>query len=186
MAIINGAIEVFSEKGFRGATTKELAARVGVSEPVLYQHFSNKEDLYAAILEQLAGTCDVVLPLNESQDDREFLTELANGLIDWHREHPAFIRLMLLSALEGHDFHDLLHSRYAAVFFEQLKGYFARRVDQGIFRKVDPTCAAQSFIWTVGHYAMQLTIFKKGFGSELDQQKTVDQLIDIFMQGIQA
>src|SRR3954471_23877753 len=87
VAIINAAIEVFSEKGFRGATTKELAARVGVSEPVLYQHFNNKGELYSAILEQLVEKAEHVFPLAEPPvgTDREFLKKLGNGIIDWHR-----------------------------------------------------------------------------------------------------
>jgi len=53
-AIVRCAIRLFAEKGFRGATTRELAASVGVTEPVLYQHFETKRDLYAAIIEAKA------------------------------------------------------------------------------------------------------------------------------------
>ncbi len=187
-AIINAAIEVFSERGFHGSTTKELASRVGVSEPVLYQHFSNKGELYGAILERLASTAEVAIPLVAPPEgrDREFLTTLANGIIDWHRKNPAFVRLMLLSALEGHEFHDLLHRKYVAVFFDEMKAYFADRMERGIFRKVDPICAAQSFAWAIGQFALQLTVLGNGVNAGLNQEKTVDQLIDIFMQGIQA
>ena len=83
--IISAAIRLFSEKGFRGATTRELASIVGVSEPVLYQHFSTKRDIYSAILEELASSTTSVVPqllepppVNAGQD-REFLTALANG-----------------------------------------------------------------------------------------------------------
>ena len=50
-AIVSAAISLFSEKGFSGTTTRELAARVHVTEPVLYQHFRAKRDLYRAIIE---------------------------------------------------------------------------------------------------------------------------------------
>ena len=54
-AIVHSAIHLFAEKGFRGATTRELAAAAGVTEPVLYQHFRTKSDLYSAIIEAKAG-----------------------------------------------------------------------------------------------------------------------------------
>lgn len=49
-AIVATAREVFSEGGFRGATTAEIARRAGVSEPILYRHFQCKRDLYLAAL----------------------------------------------------------------------------------------------------------------------------------------
>src|SRR5260370_40790063 len=53
-AIVDAAVRLFSERGFRGTTTRELAAAVGVSEPTLYAHFATTRDLYSAIIEQLA------------------------------------------------------------------------------------------------------------------------------------
>jgi TetR/AcrR family transcriptional regulator, transcriptional repressor of aconitase len=49
-AIIAAAMPLFARKGFAGATIKELALAAGVSEALLYKHFSNKEAIYAAIL----------------------------------------------------------------------------------------------------------------------------------------
>lgn len=54
-AILDEAVKLFSEKGFRGVTTRELAAAVGVTEPVLYQHFETKRDLYRALIEEPAA-----------------------------------------------------------------------------------------------------------------------------------
>ena len=61
-AILDAAVRLFSEKGFRGVTTRELAAAVGVSEPVLYQHFETKRDLYHAIIEERAVQGERALP----------------------------------------------------------------------------------------------------------------------------
>lgn len=48
-AIVRAVIPVFAEKGFHGATTKELAEASNVSEALLYKHFPSKEDLFTAI-----------------------------------------------------------------------------------------------------------------------------------------
>src|SRR5205085_192912 len=48
--IVEIAAELFSQKGFRGTTTKEIAERAGVSEAIIFRHFATKDDLYAAIL----------------------------------------------------------------------------------------------------------------------------------------
>ena len=47
--IIDAAIELFSETGFAGTTTRRLAEAAGISEAALYLHFETKEALYEAI-----------------------------------------------------------------------------------------------------------------------------------------
>jgi TetR/AcrR family transcriptional regulator len=48
--IIEVAVRLFSQKGFRGATTREIATAAGVNEAIIFRHFSTKSDLYAAII----------------------------------------------------------------------------------------------------------------------------------------
>src|SRR5579885_2281505 len=93
-AIVNAAVKLFSEKGFRGTTTRELAASVGVSERVLYQHFATKKHLYAAIIdaksneiEQIAERLRIWM---DGNDDRGFFACVANVILDWHEQNPAW------------------------------------------------------------------------------------------------
>ena len=48
--IVSAAAERFAEAGYDGATLDEIAARAGVTKPVLYRHFGSKRDLYLALL----------------------------------------------------------------------------------------------------------------------------------------
>src|SRR5258708_23223130 len=47
--ILRSAHAVFTEKGFNGATTRELANAAGISEALLFRHFPTKEALYSAV-----------------------------------------------------------------------------------------------------------------------------------------
>src|ERR687896_460399 len=49
--LIDVAIRLFSRKGFRGTTTKEIALAARVNEAIIFRHFPTKEDLYAATLD---------------------------------------------------------------------------------------------------------------------------------------
>ena len=51
-ALLDTACSVFSRLSYRGATTAEIAAEAGVSEPILYRHFGSKRELYLACLDQ--------------------------------------------------------------------------------------------------------------------------------------
>jgi AcrR family transcriptional regulator len=50
--IERAAAEVFAERGYRGASMDEIAARSGVSAPVVYDHFASKQDLHVQLLER--------------------------------------------------------------------------------------------------------------------------------------
>lgn len=49
--VLETACRVFSRRSYRGVTTAEIAQEAGVSEPILYRHFSSKRDLYIACLD---------------------------------------------------------------------------------------------------------------------------------------
>lgn len=51
--LLETALRLFTEGSYRGTTTAEIARAAGVSEPILYRHFSSKRDLYLAALDHL-------------------------------------------------------------------------------------------------------------------------------------
>ena len=53
--ILDIAVRLFSHKGFRGTTTKEIALAAGVNEAIIFRHFATKEELYRAIIDQNAS-----------------------------------------------------------------------------------------------------------------------------------
>lgn len=50
-AIVRAAVPLFARKGFAGTTTRELAEAAGISEALLFRHFSSKQSLYCEILQ---------------------------------------------------------------------------------------------------------------------------------------
>jgi AcrR family transcriptional regulator len=53
--ILRAASEVFAESGYRAAKVSDVAARVGVTEPVIFQNFGSKAALFAAVIERAAA-----------------------------------------------------------------------------------------------------------------------------------
>jgi AcrR family transcriptional regulator len=54
-SILDAATEVFAAAGYRAAKVSDVAARLGVSEPVIFQNFGSKAALYAAVLDRVAA-----------------------------------------------------------------------------------------------------------------------------------
>lgn len=189
-AIIEAASKLFAEKGFRGVTTREVAQAVGVSEPVLYQHFQTKRDLYVAIIESISTEvqCRFEPALasmgDYDKDDRAILLEVAGNISRWHDEDPTLSRLLMFSALEGQEFSDLFFARHARPQFDVLKGYFEHRIKRGIFRAIDPAIATWAFIGMVAHHSMIVNYHH--FDPYPQAKDTLlSQMVELFLNGLQ-
>jgi AcrR family transcriptional regulator len=187
-AIVAEAIRLFAEKGFRGATTRELARSLGVTEPVLYQHFKTKRDLYTAIIETKAREGmekSTALQLySKGDDDRAFFSELARLILTNFDQDPAYMRLLLFSALERHELASLFFRQQVLQFFNVIAGYIRRRERAGAFRSVDPQVAARSFIGMVSYHGQIRLLFDADL--RMSRQKLVDQIVTSFLDGLRT
>ena len=189
-AIVDSAVDLFSERGFRGTTTRELAAAVGVSEPVLYQHFSTKRVLYDAILEAKTaetapGTEEELTTLSRAGDNRALFTRLAELLLDFYVRDPRYSRLLMFSALERHELSRLFYERHVACFYEFLTRHIKQQMEAGVFRPMDPLLAARAFAGMVAHQGLIFSVLYPG-NLPAPQPVIIQTLVDLFLGGITA
>ncbi|MBM3727232.1 MAG: TetR/AcrR family transcriptional regulator [Acidobacteria bacterium] len=185
--ILQSAMKLFSERGFRGATTRELAAAAGVSEPVLYQHFKTKRDLFTAIIEwKIESSLELVAGLLDSSrtitDDREFFARLALVILEWYERDPAYVRLLLHSGLEGHELSEIFFDKQRCAFHDMVAGYIGERISQGVFRPVDPKAAADAFIGMIAHQGLASLLFKAHY----DRGQLAGVAVAIFLDGMRT
>lgn len=189
-AIVKAAFELFAKNGFRGTTTREIAAAVGVSEPVLYQHFVTKRELYTAIIDKMieSGTAEDIRRLEDlgnGVEDRAFFTELAQHILRWYLQDTSRIRLLLFSALEGHELAELWQQRVSTRFLGFVEQYIARRAASGAFFVADPPVAARYFTGAVGQYGLMRALFQCPPPART-QDEVVDEFVTLFLQSIRA
>ena len=97
--ILDAAEEVFAEKGFEGATLRDIAQRVGIRIPSLYNHFSSKDALYAAVLER--GIGPVFEALGAEASGAVDPGELVDQMMQLLSQRPNLPRLVLHETLTG-------------------------------------------------------------------------------------
>ena len=100
--IIDAALDVFSQFGFRGSTVDQIAARAGMSKPNLLYYFRRKDDIYRAVLERTLA--DWLAPLTGLDPDGDPITELTRYIeakIALSRAIPKASRLFALEILQG-------------------------------------------------------------------------------------
>jgi len=183
-SIIAAAASLFAQKGFNGTTTRAIAKTAGISEALLFRYFPTKRALYAAIIaakSQLSQLMASIEQAADKRDDVQVFTLIASFRI--HRgADPSLLRLLLFSALEGHELSDMFFRNRHRVFYEFLAGYIARRTREGKFRKVDPLLAAQSFVGMIVYHRLLHDIF--GVPAHCSPEEAVAGYVDVFLEGL--
>lgn len=94
---------LFAKKGFEAVTVEEIAARAGVSKPVVYEHFGGKEGLYAVVVDREMGYLldSMTQALARTPDDgqqlrpRELLERAGMALFDFIDRDPDGFRILV-------------------------------------------------------------------------------------------
>jgi TetR/AcrR family transcriptional regulator len=192
--ILAVAVRLFSERGFRGTTTKEIAHAAGVSEAMVFRHFATKEELYAAILEHMACSSGVKFDPSEvapeaisRKDDRAVFETLALKALEFHDDDPDFQRLLLHSALEKHELAQMFFDRVVLKFYQFLGEYIRERQRDGAFIEVDPAIVIRSFIGMVMHHSLNNNLWDpKRRLLNISNESAAKHFTNILLNGITA
>ncbi len=137
-AILDAAIAEFSEKGFSGGRVDDIAARTATTKRMIYYYFGGKEQLYAAVLEELyGGMRDAEQALHLDRDPpRAAMRRLVEVTFDHHAAHPDFVRLVCVENI-----HEARHiaaspeiARRNDAVIGTLQALLARGQAAGVFR----------------------------------------------------
>ena len=182
--IIRSAAEIFGEKGFSGTKTREIAARAGVSEALIFKHFPSKEDLYAAILAEkspLPGLLERIKALAEQRKDVEVFTMIAETIVGGAPDQN-LMRLILFSALESHELSDMFFQNHIRHFYDVLASYIEQRIEDGAFQPVPPLVAARAFMGMLIYHRLLTVLFRAPLTQE--PKDIVHTFVTVFMDGL--
>jgi AcrR family transcriptional regulator len=98
--LLEAALAVFVENGYHQAAMDDIAARAGVSKPVLYQHFPGKLELYLALIDRHARELEkLVRDALSLPDNKARITTMVQAYFDFVSQEGAAFRLIFESDL---------------------------------------------------------------------------------------
>jgi len=193
LQILRVAISLFSQRGFRGTTTKEIAQAADVSEAMVFRHFATKEELYTAILDHKAlvgGMEDprqLLAPAIRRKDDRAVFEGLANAMMRHHEKDTEFLRLLTRSALEEHRLAEMFWDRSVRRMYEFLVTYIRERQRDGAMSEIDPPIIVRVFAGMVIHHSLDNNLWGKTRSLlDISNQRAAREFTDILLRGIKA
>jgi hypothetical protein len=107
-------------------------------------------------------------------------------MIDALQRDPAFLRILLYTALEGNPLAEPFFRRRVAPLREFLSGYIARRAREGAFRDLDPVLAARAFLGMVWDYVLVREVFRQKEAYPQSGEVAAPTFVSIFLDGVVA
>ena len=138
MAILHAALDEFSTVGYDGARIDRIAAKAGLSKPLLYDYFGDKEELYAVALREAYVQIregELALEL-DALDPSAAIRELCAFTMEHFRTNPWFITMLNTENLRGGATITKLEDRreVQSKLLEKLGRVLERGVAEGRFR----------------------------------------------------
>ncbi len=177
---------LISEKGYLGATTREIARFAGVTELTLFRHFGSKEKLFEKVLQRYTFLPKLreLLPKLEKLPYEKALRILGLRFLITLKERKSLIRIMLS---EINIYPDKIRSVYAEFtdeLIQTLAGYIKSLQKRGILRKMSAQMAARAFLGLIFSYFLSQEIMA---GHEIGKQemgRVVKEFVNMFVEGI--
>lgn len=153
-AILDAALNVFSQHGFRGTTLDMIAAGAGLSKPNILYYFESKEAIYSQVLGQILDTwLDPLISMDENGDPLEEVRAYVQRKLEMAREYPRESRLFATEILQGAPQIETLLRGDLRDLVEQKSQVIARWSAQGKIAHVHPKHLIFSIWAATQHYA---------------------------------
>jgi len=185
--ILEAAKELFYEKGYENATTREITDRAGITKAAMYYHFRNKQEILYTICLQAAD--DLIDNMREAiaasrepgGDLRDRMKRILLSYANTYLKNKIFNKILL------HDIEYLDEDKKRVILdkekenVRQLRGFLEGLIEQGALRPVNPTVMTFSLISTL-HWLF----FWYREGGPLTLEQVIDEIVDLFLFGSAA
>jgi TetR/AcrR family transcriptional regulator len=152
--ILDAALDVFSARGFRGATIDQIADAAAMSKPNLLYYFASKQAMHRTLIAQLLDTWLAPLAeMNANGDPLEEIRLYVRRKLEMARDYPRESRLFANEVLHGAPhIRDLLENELRILVADKSR-IIQRWIEDGKIADIDPVHLIFSIWATTQHYA---------------------------------
>jgi len=181
--ILETALSVFSKYGFHGTTIEQIANSADISKTNLFYYFSNKEELYLTILENILNDWLKPITVFEEVDDPEdVLKNYIRLKLELSRDQPEASRLFCLEIIQGAPIlKGYLENELKSILQDKSK-VIESWVSKGKIKPINPIQLI-FFIWsTTQHFADFNVQVKAITGKDLSNKKFFEETCNAIQQ----
>ena len=182
-SILQAALEIFSEQGFEGASTREIAAKAGVHHALIKYHFDNKDTLWRAavsfLFKRQADELQMPAPNDPAHGSyRDFAKAVIRSVVLYSARHPEHARLMVQESVR-----DSERFRWAAdEFIVETRNAAERFIilcqQEGILPKVSVAASVYIFVGAAQLFYTLAPEVRRVWGLDPSDPKVIEDHAD--------
>jgi len=183
--IVEAAIKIFSQKGYSGSTTKEIAKEAGVSEATIFRYFDTKKDLLLALVSptMVKSVADLFLDIEGKTLD-EILYNFLKSNTELIEDNKDLLKIVLFEALFHPEIKERLYQEIINQKATQLEQFFEVQKKNNGIKDVEPKVATLSLLGMLMSYHLWKIAFDDAKTHELNEENVIKDFIEIFSYGI--
>lgn len=186
--ILEASLALFSEKGYKATTVRDIAGKVGIRQGAIYNHFKNKEEILETLVNNLTESALVHLfeEESESKTGKALLARIATTfkLISFDPRNEALFRLMMQELFRNEKIRDLYHERFYQQNVKRLSSHLFQMMQEELIRSSDPLLLANEFFAPLFYYQMQVVLLKMDGKSTSAAVTMFEKHVDLFWDSI--
>ncbi|WP_456380427.1 TetR/AcrR family transcriptional regulator [Hydrogenimonas sp.] len=185
--IIEAAIDLIAEHGYRGASVRKIAAAVGIRESAIYNHFRNKEEILKCIIEEIFVTPFEFEDLErKAERGKSFLREfvVAYKLIAFDRKKEKLFRILVIELFQNEGLRKSFLEEFHQKDIQQISRAFFIMMQKGTIRSGDPIFMAQEFLAPLFYIRLQISLLRIDGKSTTSLSTQFEKHVDFFWESL--
>jgi AcrR family transcriptional regulator len=184
--ILDAALEMFAEKGFKAITTRAIAEKAGVNEVTLFRIFGSKEKLFFSIVDREATIrMDIIeMKFEPTKNMGEDLAVIGNYIVKNMLERASFFKLMVMEVDRYPEIWEHIGTVPLAAI-SNLSQYFDRAKKKGLVRKdVDSEIMAVSFFSFLFRILVSSAFLGEDRFMKANREDSIRGFAELFVNGV--
>lgn len=183
--LLDAAIEAFSENGFKGTSTRDIAERAGVHHPLITYHFKNKDRLWQAaadrIFKDFEHTLGEALQDHKHESPKARMAALIRAYVYYARSHPALHRVMVQEASYPNPRLDWLIKTHLKPFFQVTFNLLGELQELGVAPKGNPKLLFNMIRLASGGLLALGNELRASSGIDVNDDETLEEIVDMIV-----
>lgn len=184
--LLDAATEAFSESGFKGTSTREIAERAGVHHPLITYHFKNKDRLWRAATDRIFRDFNIALIKKVSEvpesDPRGRAEIFIRTYVQYAHAQPALHKIILQESSQPSERLDWLVERHLKPLFGEVVGYLKELQRIGVAPHGNPALLFHMIRVSAGGLLALALEIKATSGIDFDDPGELDELADMIIR----
>jgi AcrR family transcriptional regulator len=185
--ILEAAARVFARRGFEKATTREIALEADAAEGTIYNYFTGKQELVAALAEMVRDELAAVIPqFPQHGDERTSIAMAVEQMLTLLAENEVVIRGLVTALWDrGPHFQGYLIPG-AQVLIGKIEAYLQARINAGVIRDCDVHVVARMVMGMVVYVAMPYLQDIEPFPLPEERHRQAELLVGVLLDGLRT